>query len=144
MEPLEKQVSKSDAGWAAGVHVASIFWPLIGPIVGLALFRTRPFVLAHAKQALLETLILNVAVFLAGLASLTYTVFRVVHFVQTNWQDFHWQEFLLRFLIGWILFGLLEIVTIVVSVRQALGALRGDWPRQKKEPAPAGRHDAGR
>lgn len=122
---------KQDRSWAAAVHISSIFWPLIGPIVGWVIFnRSRPFVSSHAKQALLEAIVLNVSLFLMGLASLTYTIFRVVHFVQTNWKDFSWQEFLIRFIVGFVVLGLLELINIVVSINQARRAFLGDWPKR--------------
>ncbi|MBS1722193.1 MAG: DUF4870 domain-containing protein [Armatimonadetes bacterium] len=121
----------TDRGWAAAVHVSSIFWPLLGPLVGIALFHNRSrFVASHAKQALLETIVLNLLVFTAGLVSLTYTAFRIVHYVQTDWRDFAWQEFLVRFIVGWIAFWLLEFANIVVSIRQAWQAGQGKWPKR--------------
>lgn len=120
----------SDCALAAAVHVSSIFWPLLGPIVGWVVFRKRYFVASHARQALTETILLNAAVFLAFVASTTYTVFRIVHYIQTDWKDFSWQEFVLRFLIGWIAFFLLELANTLVSIRQAWRAFKGDWPRR--------------
>lgn len=120
-----------DRSWAAAVHISSIFWPLIGPLVGWALFaKSKPYVAAHAKQALLETIVLNVCLFLVGLASFTYTVFRIVHFVQTNWKDFSWQEFVVRFIVGFIVLSILQIVNIVISLNQARKAFKGDWPKR--------------
>ena len=122
----------TDKYLAAAVHISSIFWPLLGPIVGWAFFRRNSFVAAHSKQALKETIVLNILVFTAGAISLSYTIFRIYHYVQTNWRDFSWQEFVLRFLIGWIVLGLLEVVNTVVSVRQALLAIQGRWPKSVK------------
>ncbi|MBS1714144.1 MAG: DUF4870 domain-containing protein [Armatimonadetes bacterium] len=120
-----------DRGWAAAVHVASIPWPLIGPLVGWALFhRKSRYVASHAKQALLETIVLNLGLFIVGLASFCYTVVRVVHYFQTNWADFSWQEFLVRFLVGWILLALLQVFNVVWSVKQAVDAWRGKLPKR--------------
>ena len=129
--PVTAETSTTDRGWAAAVHIASIPWPLIGPFVGWLLFRKRSaFVAAHAKQALFETIILNLGLFVVGLASFTYTVTRIVHYAQTNWQDFSWQEFLIRFLVGWILLALLGLFNLVWSVKQAWDAWRGKVPRR--------------
>lgn len=130
-EPVAKPVSSSDRSLAAGVHVASIIWPLLGPIVGWVVFRSKPFVAAHARQALLETLVLKVGLFLALVGSTVYTVTRIAHFVQTNWADFSWQEFVLRFVIGWIVLGLLGFFNTVMSVVQAIRAFQGRWPSKK-------------
>ena len=129
--PAPLEADKPDRSWAAAVHVSSIFWPLIGPIVGWAVFnKSRPFVAAHAKQALMEAIVLNVTLFLMGLVSLTYTIVRIVHFIQTNWRDFSWQEFLLRFIIGFIVLGLLELINIAISINQARTAWKGQWPKR--------------
>lgn len=129
--PSSTGPTRADRGWAAAVHVASIPWPLIGPLVGWALFAKKSrYVAAHAKQALLETIVLNVGLFVLALASFTYTVVRIVHYVQTNWADFSWQEFLIRFLVGWILLGLLELFNIVWSVKQAVDAWNGKVPKR--------------
>lgn len=111
--------------------MSSIFWPIIGPLVGWVVFqRSKPFVASHAKQALLEVIVLNVLLFTAGLASLTYTIFRIAHFVQTQWKDFQWQEFVIRFIVGFVLLAILQLVNIIVSLNQARKAYRGDWPKR--------------
>jgi uncharacterized Tic20 family protein len=121
---------RTDRALGAAVHVSSVFWPLLGPLVGWALFRkSKPFVTAHAKQALFETVFLNVALLLALVASTTYTVFRIVHFVQTNWVDFNLAEFIVRFLVGWIALAVLQFANTVFSVFQAWKAWKGTWPR---------------
>ena len=70
----------TDKYLAAAVHISSIFWPLLGPIVGWAVFRRNDFVAAHSKQALKETIVLNVIVFTAGAVSLGYTSFWVYYY----------------------------------------------------------------
>ena len=120
----------SDRILGASVHVSSIFWPLLGPLVGWLAFRKqKPYVAAHARQALLETALLSVGLFLALVASTAYTVVRISHFIQTNWADFTWQEFIFRFLAGWILLAVLELANTFFSIVQAVGALNGRWPR---------------
>lgn len=130
-EPVVPEVNQTDRSLAAGVHVASIIWPLLGPVIGWVVFRGKPFVAAHAKQALLETLVLKVGLFVAFVASTVYTVTRIVHFVQTNWVDFTWQEFLLRFVVGWIVLALLGFFNTVMSVVQAIRAFQGRWPSKR-------------
>lgn len=128
-EPLPVP-EQADRGLAALVHVSSVFWPILGPLIGWAVFaKSKPYVAAHGRQALFETLILNLALFVAGLCSLIYTITRIVHFIQTNWVDFTWQEFVVRFLLGWIALALLGLVNTVVSILQAYRAWKGHWPR---------------
>ena len=126
VEPLQSK----DRSLAVAVHISSIFWPLIGPLAGLVLTKKGSFAHSHSKQALLETIVINVALFCICLISITYTLWRISHFIQTHWVDFHWQEFVIRFIVGWILLVVLEIVNIAISLRQALHAWQGKWPKR--------------
>lgn len=135
-QAIEKVENHSDRLLGALVHVSSIPWPLLGPLVGVLVFgKSNKFVRAHALQALLDTILFNCLIFLAMGASLTYSVIRIIHYINTNWADFSWQEFLARFLIGWILLAIFGLVNTVISLTQAASAWRGNWPRKKRKTA---------
>lgn len=130
-DTIVPQVEPGERAWGAAVHVSSIFWPLLGPIVGWAIFAKKSrFVASHAKQALLETLVLNAVLFIVGAASFIYTVTRLWSYWQNNWEGFMWQEFLIRFIVGWILLFVLGVINTVVSVVQAVKAWKGELPRR--------------
>ncbi len=116
---------------AALMHLASIPWPIVAPIVAFVLWRrSAPFVASHALQALLETLALNVLLAVAAVASLAYTLWTLWGHWQTGWVDFSIWPFLARFALGFLALGLLWAITTVVSLRQAAKAWQGVWPRQ--------------
>ena len=121
--------AKHDKALAAGVHVSSIFWPFLGPLVAWALFRKRAFVASHARKALTEAFVLKVAVILAFIVSLATTLSQVPHWVETGWKDVDWKFLALRVILGWLALLILEAVNTVFSVRQALRAYQGHWPK---------------
>lgn len=131
------QLAKPDQGErtaAAGVHVGSIFVPLWVPLIAFLLTRNkRPFVAAHARQALVEAIVLNVLIGIAMLASFAFTVWRAYSLYQeglgnVDWWDVLWKS-LLRIGIWWLAMGILWVINFFVSVRQTLQALKGEWPR---------------
>lgn len=133
----ETKVERRARALAAAVHISSIFWPILGPLVGFGLWRKRDeFVSAHARKALLEAIWLKIGLFFAFAASTIYSISRIIHYVQTNWTDFSWQEFVIRFVLGWVALLVLEFVTIVVSIRQAYLAWSGHWPRGHRDQSP--------
>lgn len=115
------------------MHLASILWPIVAPAVAFVGWRrSSPFVASHALQALFETIVLNVLLFVATVASLTYTLVTLWGHYQSGWQDFSIWPFLTRFAIGFVALGLLWVWNLVHSVRQAVQASRGVWPKQNK------------
>jgi hypothetical protein len=125
-----QEPTKSERTTAARMHVGSVFAPILAPAVGYAVSPHRsPFVAAHSLRAVKEWLVLNVCLLVAAIASISYTAYRLWDLYQKDWQGFSITEFLLRFLIGYVLLAILGFVTMLVSFRQAWRAYRGDWPR---------------
>ncbi|MCW5939541.1 MAG: DUF4870 domain-containing protein [Fimbriimonadaceae bacterium] len=122
------EVTLPERRWAAAVHVSSVFWPLIGPLVGWVLGRERAFVAAHARRALFETLWLQGLLCLGGLVSLIYTATRLMDYAKSGWESVNWWEFVLRFAVGFVIVVLLQALNTVLSVRQAWRAWHGHWP----------------
>ncbi len=117
---------------AALMHVAAIFAPIWGPLVGAAVAGRSRYVRAHALQALYETLLLNLLLGVAMVCSLIYSISRLWYHYQTDWQHFSWTEFLLRFAIGWLILGLLALINAVLSIRAAVKANAGVWPKRAR------------
>jgi len=116
---------------AATMHVCTIFFPLLAPAVGYVVSGKSKFLRAHSYQAIFETIALNVALFLLGAVSLTYTVITLWHYYQVHWEGFSIWPMLIRFAVGWILLALLELVNTIYSVFQAARALKGEWPKRE-------------
>jgi hypothetical protein len=131
---------QGDRSLAAAVHAGAIFFPLLVPLVAYFVTRTsRPFVAAHARQSLVETIVLNVLIGTAMVVSLGFTIWRLWGYYQNDWQDIDWWGFALRFALWWVAMGVLWVINLVVSIRQALQALRGEWPRSARKRAAKGK-----
>jgi hypothetical protein len=124
-------VALMERRWAAAVHVSSVFWPLVGPLLGWVLGRRRAFVAAHARKALFETLWLQGALCAGGLVSLIYTVIRLMDYAKSGWENVNWWEFVARFAVGIVVVVSLQALNTVLSVRQAWRAWHGHWPGKK-------------
>jgi hypothetical protein len=116
---------------SAAMHVTSIFFPILAPAIVYALAGNSKFVKSHSYQAIFETVVLKVSVFVVGAISLIYTLTRLWHFYQVHWEGFSLWTMLARFAIGWILLAILEFVNTVISILQAYHALQGVWPRRE-------------
>jgi hypothetical protein len=131
--PVRQEPTSRERTWAGAMHLASILWPIVAPAVAfLGWRRSSLFVASHALQALFETIVLNVLLFIATVASLTYTLVTLWGHYQDGWQDFSVWPFLTRFAVGFVALGLLWVWNLVHSLRQALQAWRGVWPRQNR------------
>ncbi len=131
---------QGDRTAAAAVHIGAIFAPLIVPIVAYVVTRgKREFVAAHARQSLVETIVLNVLLGVALVCSTAYTIYRLLNYYQNDWQDFDLWEFVIRFVVGWILLGILWLINLFVSIAQAVGALNGKWPKSAIKRAARGK-----
>jgi hypothetical protein len=117
---------------AALMHLSSIPAPLWGPLIGLAVGCKSRYVRAHALQALYETLVLNLILGIAMLCSLIYTLTKLWQHYQSDWVNFSWTEFALRFVVGWILLGILWLINSIQAIRAALRANAGQWPKQAR------------
>ena len=123
-------VSDHERHLAAAMHIAEIFFPLFAPAIAYAISGRSKFLKAHAYQALFETIVLNVCLFVVGAVSLTYTIVTLWHFYKNDWAGFSIWPMIARFAIGWILLGVLEIINTLISVRHAHKALHGEWPKR--------------
>lgn len=125
-------VSQAERGWAAAVHVVSLFAPLWGPLIGgiVAKGRSR-YVEVHAWKALKEYFLLSLAYLIYGAISITFFLVKVYQFYQNDWQDIPWVQLILRFAVGWVIFFLIGIVLFILNVLQAWRAWQGEWPKSE-------------
>ncbi|MBS1727180.1 MAG: hypothetical protein JST51_10710 [Armatimonadetes bacterium] len=119
---------------AAAVNVAAIFFPYMGPIVGLVVAARSPYVKFHAFRALIEQVVATVVIGLLIVASLAYSVYSIRESMADGFDlsKINWVALLVKSLATWILLGLWEAVNVVLSIRDALEALRGDVPSKPK------------
>lgn len=115
---------------AAANHVVSIFLPIVGPAVFFAIGKARSrFVAHHALAALVETLLLNLALLILAGISLSLTLARVAELIQTRGESFSWAlvaEAAVKLLAMWLLVTVVGFVVTIKSIFQAIRAHRGE------------------
>lgn len=114
------------------MHAATIFAPLVAPVVALAVFGKSRFLAAHARKSLAETLLLQGALLVVGIVSLGFTLSSLYAHYQNEWRDFSVWPFVAKAIVGWVLLAVLEAVNAAISVRQACWAYQGNWPRTSR------------
>ena len=114
------------------MYVATIFAPIVAPVVGLILGLKSPFLHAHSKRSLKETILLQAALLVVGICSLTYTAISLYGHYQDDWKHFSIWPMLARFIVGWILLAILEIATTIWALRAAHRAFMGVWPGERR------------
>lgn len=116
---------------AAVTHVASIFFPILGPAIAYSLFRRKSdFVSFHAMTALFDAIILKAFLLVGGLVSLGFTIARVTAHIREKGMEFSWDvvwPILLKMGVTWAILFVLGIVLTIQSIFQALAAYRGQW-----------------
>lgn len=124
-----------DRRLAATVHVASIFFPFLAPVIGWAAFRKRrPYVECHSISALLDELVLKLLFLLVGIASLTMTIINVTNHIQKNGLTFSWDlvfAAIIKMAVLWAVFSLVGLVVTIRSVMQAISAYNGHLPKSR-------------
>lgn len=125
---------QGDKTTAAAVHIGAIFAPIWVPLIAwIVTGKNKKFVAAHARQSLTETLVLNILIGIAMIASLSYTAWRIYSLYQQGFENVDWGpviwQSVLRIGIWWLAMGILWVINLVVSIRQAMQALRGEWPK---------------
>lgn len=129
---LMPSVTQAEKGYAAAVHLVSLFAPLWGPLIGVVVARGRSrYVEVHAWKALKEYFLLTLAYLIYGGISITFFLIRLYQLYQDDWQNIPWGQFILRFAIGWVVFFLIGIVLLVLNLIQAWRAWQGEWPKSE-------------
>lgn len=106
------------------MHLATIIAPILAPLAVWALSRS-PFVIAHARRSLAETLVIQALVLVAIIVSLSYSILSLYGHYQTDWKDFSIWPIFARAAVGWIILSLLEIANMISAFRHALRAYSG-------------------
>ena len=129
----EPMPSPSERTWASGTHLASIFFPLWVPVIIFVVNRHRSrFISAHALQAVYEGLWWKAILLVAMIASLIWTVVRGVYHYQTGFENWSWQELVVKGLVSIGVLATLFLINTVQSIVQTFQAKAGRWPKQRK------------
>jgi len=132
MEPVQQH----EKSLACAMHVASIPFPWMAPIIGILVSGSLPFVKHHSWRALKGQLITVAIIGTVTVASLSYSIYNLYQDYQNGFKDFNIWPILIKSVVMWVGLFLFGLWNTVSSIIDALRALRGDWCRRKK-PLPA-------
>ena len=108
---------------ACGVHLAGLAAPILAPVVAMAVFREKPFVVAHARRALTGELLLRAFLAFVFLVGAIFFLRNAWIMIQAGSVD--WPRLILGLLARLLFLGILGAIGIVGSLRAALRAYRG-------------------
>lgn len=114
---------------ASLMHVATIFFPLMAPVVGFAISGKNPFLRAHAVRSLKETLVLQLLIFTGMAISFAYSAINLYHHYQEGWKNFEIWPILIKTVVVWGILGIIELINIALALRWAKLASNGTWPK---------------
>ncbi len=117
---------------AAAIHLAGIFAPLWVPAIAWLVMRSQSrFIAAHAWQEVVDGLIWKATLLFSMIASLIWTVTRLVYHFQTGFAEWTWQEMLVKLVVSVGIFLTLFIWNLVQAILQARSAWNGKWTRRE-------------
>ncbi len=134
---ITQRPSQSESTLAAGVNLAAIPFPYIGPIVGGIIGAKSKYIKFHAYRAIIEQVASTVLTGILIAISLGYTVYKSVNDGVVDSSGLHldkidWVALLIKSAATWVLFALWGIWNTVNSVLDALQAFRGVIPERPK------------
>ncbi|MFM9873390.1 MAG: hypothetical protein ACKVQS_07995 [Fimbriimonadaceae bacterium] len=132
LQPNGPETTPAERNTAALIHIVSIFTPLWVPALAWFFYRnTSRFISSHAWQEIVDGIFWKALLLLVMLVSLCFTITRLIYHYQTNWQNFSWQELLIRIAISLAIFGTLFTWNLIQALNQARKARAGIWPKRE-------------
>lgn len=129
MNPL----TTKERNLASGVHLAAIFFPFMGPIIGYAISSSK-YVKYHALKAIVEQVITSIIIGILMIASLSYSIYTLYQSQKDGFDlaKIDWVTMLIKGAITWVLFAIWNLINIVLSLKDAAAANRGQLPIKPK------------
>ena len=113
---------------AAAVHGSAIFFPFMGPAIGLVLGGSSRYVRYHALNSLLGQVALIVLTLTIGLASISHTIWTAWQAYQAGGMQIDWVALLVKSVGVWLAIFLFGVINTVGEFLQIFSSLRGkDW-----------------
>ena len=128
------EITQKDKTLAAGVNVAAIFFPYLGPIVGGIIGSKSPYVKFHAYRNLIQQILSTIIIGFLMACSLAYSIYSLYN----NQKDgidlskIDWVPMLMKTIVIWVLLALWGLINTILSIGDALQALRGELPLNPK------------
>jgi len=128
------QVKEHDKMMAAAVNVSAIFFPYIGPIIGIIVGARSPYVKYHAYRNLIEEVMSFLIITFLIICSLSYSIYSLYNSQRDGFDlsKIDWVTMIFKAVLTWLLLGLWTIVNTMLSIRDAIQALGGKLPNRPK------------
>jgi uncharacterized membrane protein len=122
-----EQPTQQERTLAGGVHIASIFFPWLAPIVGIVVAGKSKFIRYHAVLALTEQVILTLTIGLIMIASLSHSIYNLYQQYQEGFKDFNIWPILIKSVAIWVGFAIFGLWNSILSIFQGIRAFKGNW-----------------
>ena len=106
----------------AAPHVASIFFPIIGPAVAVLVLQQSPFGKHNAISSLKGDLKLFAITATIIVISLSASIYSAIQVIQ-NGQEIDWIGMIVKSVVVWLLLALFGLVNTITSIISAVRAL---------------------
>ena len=128
------QSSGSERTTAAAVNISAIFFPYLGPVIGAVLARNSKFVRFHAYRCLIEQIVSTLIIGTLAITSLAFTIYSLSKTMEGgfDWHKIDWQTIVIKSVITYLLLALWGVINTILSIRDAVEALRGQLPAKPK------------
>ena len=128
------EITQKDKTLAAGVNVAAIFFPYLGPIVGGIIGSKSPYVKFHAYRNLIQQIVSTIIIGFLMACSLAYSIYSFYNNQKDGFDlsKIEWVPILMKAAITWALLALWGLINTILSIGDALQALRGEVPAKPK------------
>lgn len=128
MEPV-KQHEKS---LACVMHLASIPFPWLAPIIGILVSGEMPFVKHHSWRALRGQIISVLIIGTVTAISLGFSIYNLYQQYQEGFKDFDIWAVVIKSVVVWAGLFLFGLWNTVASIIEAMRALKGDWIKKRE------------
>ena len=128
------QISQKDRTLAAGVNIAAIFFPYLGPIVGAVIGAKSPYVKFHAYRNLIQQVVATIIIGFLLVCSITYTIYTTYESQKTgiDLSKIDWVTAIVKASVTYLLILLWGFINLILSIRDASQALKGELPIRPK------------
>lgn len=123
-------IKEGDKVLGAAVNVSAIFFPYVGPIVGVIVGSKSPFVKYHAYRNLIEQVISTLIIGFLMACSLAYSIYSLYNSQKDGFDlsKIDWVTMLMKAAVTWLLLALWGLINTALSIRDAIQALGGKLP----------------
>ena len=115
-------ISQHDRLLGAAPHVASIFFPILGPAGAVLVLQQSPFGKHNAVQSLKGDLKLFAITATIIIISLSASIYSAIQVIQ-NGQEIDWIGMIVKSVVVWLLLALFGLVNTITSILSAVRAM---------------------